>query len=146
MPTHDSIQAITTAIADSSGLPGPASVVTTSCVVEDVQSTSSGCVDELLFWAKELSQWNAFGRKLFPDSVPCTIRIDGDAGPEGWGAQGRRASCMNMYLLSLDSTMVSSWCPRRPSLSAWAKQRGNVCGYGIQLIDAPSYPPYIRLR
>jgi hypothetical protein len=74
MPTHDSIQAITTAIADSSGLPGPASVVTTSCVVEDVQSTSSGCVDELLFWAKELSQWNAFGRKLFPDRVPCTMQ------------------------------------------------------------------------
>jgi hypothetical protein len=52
---------------------------------------SAGCVDELLFWSAELLKWNAHGRGMFPDAEPCTVRIEGDASPDGWGARGRWA-------------------------------------------------------
>ena len=30
---------------------------------------SPGCVEEMVFWSKELVRWNAFGRKMLPDAT-----------------------------------------------------------------------------
>jgi hypothetical protein len=72
---------------------------------------SPGCVEELVFWARELVRWNAFGRKMLPDVTPCTVRIAGDAGPAGWGARGRRASCQDGQAAYKES--FDAWSPEQ---------------------------------
>eukprot|EP01047_Picozoa_sp_COSAG01_P093165 COSAG01_NODE_24365_length_781_cov_3.722874_1_plen_236_part_01 len=48
-----------------------------------------------LTWCSNLLRWNAVGRGLFPNSRIINVKIEGDASPSGWGAQGARISIDN---------------------------------------------------
>ena len=98
---------------------------------------SAGCVEELVFWASNLVKWNAHGRAMFAEASPCTLRMEGDAGPSGWGARGRRSVCTVDGKYYQES--FSAWSPTQKQADQTMKEllalEESLHAFGNQGVD-----------
>jgi hypothetical protein len=67
---------------------------------DNLVAISPAALAEIGFWCSNLLKWNAAGRALFPSSQVIDVKLEGDASPQGWGAQGAR--------VTLDGTLEGS--------------------------------------